>query len=310
MASRLDIALVFAVSATGAVGCTESTRPPRTEDDARSMAPVPACIEPLPARTGTAGTMRNLREDQYWQLVFPAYDTTNHTLANDSLACTGTSVFDDPIFAGGTTNGTPIGIKDGDVLYGSGGDRLRIVFMRTHHWPDGSEAGPIALVRTKEDFAEVYAVGAYRRATTHTTFQAERVGTEYLVTATDDGCVGLPRTTACETKVSLLLPRFGRLVPVASIATERRAYASGSEPGIGGQIEYRLTSSPQYTADGVKLFEQVEATDSAGRVIHKTELERMLVLRDGKMDSSAESIWGRVFPSDSTAPTPAPTATP
>jgi hypothetical protein len=101
-------------------------------------------------------------------------------------------------------------------------------------------------------------------------------------------------------------------VQVAALATERRAYANGSEPGIGGQIEYRLTASPQYTADGVKLFEQVQATDSAGRVIHKTELERMLVLRDGKMDSTTDSIWGRVFPGAApiAAPTPAATATP
>ncbi len=111
--------------------------------------------------------------------------------------------------------------------------------------------------------------------------------------------------------MTLLLPRFGRLVQVAALSTERRAYASGSEPGVGGQIEYRMTASPQYTADGVKLFEQVQATDSAGRVIHKTELERMLVLRDGKIDASADSIWGRVFPGVTpTTPAPAPTATP
>ena len=309
MASRRKITWFFMLSATASWGCTESTRPPRTEDDARSMAPVPACIEPLPARAGVAGTLRNLREEQYWQLVFPGYDMTHHTLAGDSLACTGTPVFDDPVFAGGTPRATPIPVEDGDILYGSGGDHLRIVWMRTHRWPDGSEAGPIALVRTKEDFAEVYAVGALRRTTTHTNFQAERVGTEYLITVTDDGCEGLPRATACETKVTILLPRFGRLVQVASLSTERRAYATGGEPGIGGPVEYRMTASPQYTDAGVKLFEQVQATDSAGRVIHKTELERMLVLRDGKMDASADSIWGRVFPVATPAATSAPAAT-
>jgi hypothetical protein len=283
------------------LACAESERPPRVEDEARAMAPVPACITLLPARSNaTAGTMRNLREEQYWQLVFPSFDVDKRLLPPDALACTGAPVFDDPLFAGGTTRGTPIPVQDGDIMYGSGGDRLRILWMRTHHWQDGGEAGPIALVRTKDDFAEVYAIGVYRRATAQTTFQAERVGTEFLVSATDDGCQGLPRSTPCETRVTLLLPRFGRLVPLVTIATERRAYASGSEPGVSGQIEYRMTASPQYTDQGVKVFEQVQATDSTGRTLRKTELERLLILHEGKLESSSDSIWARTFPGNVT----------
>ena len=301
----------FAAATLVASACAESERPPRVEDEARVMAPVPACITPLPARTtATAGTMRNLREDQYWQLVFPAFDDDRKLLPVDALACTGARVFDDPMFAGGTTRGSPIQVQEGDILYGSGGDRLRILWMRTHKWNDGGEAGPIALVRTKEDFAEVYAIGAYRRATPQTTFQAERVGTEFLVSATDDGCQGLPKTAPCETKVTLFLPRFGKLVPLVAIDTERRAYASGSEPGVSGNIEYRLTASPQYSAAGVSVFEQVKATDSTGRVLRKTELERVMLLHDGKLESSSDSIWGRTYPGGSSAPVPAPAPVP
>jgi hypothetical protein len=93
--------------------------------------------------------MRNLTEEQYWQLVFPAYDVQNHTLATNALTCTGAHVFDDPVFAGGTTRGTPIAVQSGDIEYGNGGDRVRIVWLRTHRWPDGTSPrctpwGPIA----------------------------------------------------------------------------------------------------------------------------------------------------------------------
>jgi hypothetical protein len=293
--SRLACVL-FSAWAVGAA-CTPSERPPRIEDEARAMAPVPACVVPLPPRAHGAGvTMRNLTELQYWQLVFPAFDSTSRRLPLNAAACTGARVFDEPAFAGGTTRGSPIEVQDGDVVYGNGGERVRIVWLRTHRWPDGSQAGPLALVRAKEDFAEVYAVGAYRSATSNTTLQAERLGFEVLVSATDDGCQGQAQDATCETNVSLFLPRFGRLGRLTTMETTRRAYATGSEPGVQGPVEYVLTASPQYTADGIKLFEQVKATDSSGRVVHRTELERTFVLHDGVLDQGTDSLWGRVYP--------------
>jgi hypothetical protein len=261
------------------------------------MAPVPACVVALPARThGVAGTMRNLQELQYWPLVLPGFDRATRRLPVGATACTGARVFDDPVFAGGATRGSPIEVQEGDVLYGNGGDRVRIVWLRTHRWPDGSQAGPIALVRAKEDFAEVYAVGALRAATPNTTLQAERMGAEVLVSATDDGCQGRAKDVACETTVSLFLPRSGHLARLATMETARRAYATGSEPGVQGQVEYQLNASPQYTAEGVTLFEQVTATDSSGRVVRRTELERRFVLHDGVLDQGTDSLWGRVYP--------------
>jgi hypothetical protein len=290
------------------LGCG-TERPMRIEDQARAMVPVPACILPLAARTHGAGqTMRNLTEDQYWQLVFPAYDAQKHQLQANALTCTGARVFDDPVFAGGTTRGSPIDVQEGDAQFGNGGDRVRIVWLRTHRWPDGSEAGAMALVRAKEDFAEVYAVGAYRRSNGELTMQAERLGTEVLVSATDDSCHGQPKTAACETNIGLYLPRYGKLARVATIITEKRAYAQGGEPGIQGQVEYELTASPQYTADGIKLFEQVQATDPAGRVVHKTQLERQYVLQDGDLKQGSESLWGKVYPG--VASTQAPNTAP
>jgi hypothetical protein len=284
-------------SASGVLGCEGSERPPQTEDEARAMAPVPACIMPLAARAHAGGTMRNLTEDQYWQAVFPAYDVDKHTLAVDALACTGAKVFDDPVFTGGTTRGTPITVQQEDVVLGNGGDHVRIAWLRTHRWPDGSEAGPLALVRAKEDYAEVYAIGAYRRSSGAPVFQVERLGTEVLLSATSDGCKGQAANVPCEKNIDLFLPNFGKLDRVVTISTLKRAFAAGSEPGVPGEIEYELTSSPQYTADGLHVFEQVQAKDASGRVVHKTELERIFLLHDGKLDQDGDSLWARVYPS-------------
>lgn len=290
-----------AILVTTAAGCADAERPARTEDEARARAPVPACIMPLTARSRTAGTMRNLSNDQYWQAVFPTYDAQNHTLPVDALTCTGAKIFDDPVFAGGTTRGTPIAVQDEDVEFGSGGDRVRIAWLRTHRWQDGSEAGPLALVRAKQEYAEVYAVGAYRRSAGQLVLQAERLGPELLVTATADGCQGQATSMPCEKNVDLFLPRFGKLERLVTLPAQKRAFATGSEPGVQGQVQYEMTSSPQYTPDGIRLFEQVRALDEAGRVVHKTELERMLVLHDGKLDQgSGSDLWGRVFPNAST----------
>jgi len=288
-------ALAALVAPGGA--CAQAPEVVRIEDQARAMTPVPACILPLPPRsTAAAGTMRNLKEEQYWPVVFPAFDSRAMQLPVDAVACTGARVFDDPIFAGGTTRGAPAKVESGDIVYGNGGDRIRILWMRTHHWPDGSEAGPLALVRTKEDFSEVYAVGAFRRAQGKATFQVERLGTEYVIAAGDDGCEGRPATAACLSTLSLFLPRFGKLVNLATLAIEQRAYAKASEPGVPGDIEYRLTASPLYVPEGVELFERVQATDSTGRVLRKTELERRLLLKDGVLDLGDGSIWGKAFP--------------
>jgi hypothetical protein len=288
--------MVFAGAAL-APGCGATERPPHIEDAARAMAPVPACIAPLGASASRAdGTFRRLSDDEYWKLVFPAYDARNHTLDADALTCTGAAVFQDPVFAGGTARGNPIPVQPEDIVYGSGGDRVRIVWLRTHRWPDGSEGGPLALVRANGDYAEVYAIGAYRGSPSQSTLETERIGTEVLVSATNDGCLRVPKTAPCETEVTLMLPRLGHLDRVAVFATERRAFATGSEPGVQGQVTYELSAAPQYSDKGVSVFEEVKATDAEGRVVHRTELERVFLLQDGAMQQESDSLWGHMYP--------------
>lgn len=294
------IPVVIATLGAFAQGCA-TAEPPHFEDEARGIAPVPACVVSLAPRPLAPGTVRNLSEDEVWHAVFPRYDAGAHKLPVDATACTGERIFDNPVFAGGTPIATPIEVHEGDIVYGAAGDRMRIVWLPTHQWPDGSKAGPLAIVRAFEQSAEVYAIGPYKRSTTKPAFQMERLGSELLVSATDDGCEGHPKSDACTSSVTFFLSRFGRLGHLQTVTTQKRAYAVGNEPGVSGQLEYVLTASPEFTADGVKVYEQVLTSDSAGRVLHKTELERTFVLHDAALEGGPDSLWARVYPSHADA---------
>lgn len=294
-------ALGLAASGAALVGCAETQHPPRIEDDARKNTPIPACIMRLPPRIGAQkGFVRNLREDQFWELVFPAFDAKKKELPKDSLTCTGKAVYTDPLFNGGeSAKGWPRLIEDGDILYGSGGDRIKILWMRTHRWSDDTEAGPLALVRTQEDYAELYAVGAYRGQTRKPYFQMERMGSEAIVTAEDDGCVGADVTAPCENTLTVFLPRAGQLVALTTITLEQRAYALGGEPGIFGRTEYKGTTSPKFVDGAIKLLEQVLVTDDTGRPVRKAERHRTLALQDTQLVQDQPALFPQIYPRQS-----------
>jgi hypothetical protein len=285
-------AAVVAVAGACA-GCGGGAKPPHLEDAARETVPIPACVVALQPRVNASG-LRNLTEDELWHVVFPTYDVAKRQLPVGAETCTGERVFDEPDMIGATPRGNAIDVKEGDILFGNAGDRLRIVWFRTHRWPDGSEGGTLALVRATEAAAEVYAVGIHKRPAAKTTLQSERIGSESIITAIDDGCEDQPKSAPCASTVTLYHPSNGHLDQLKTLTTEQRAFGSGSEPGIIGQLEYHLTSSPEYGSSGVKFFEEIESKDSGGHVVHKMELERTFALKDSTLDGGPDSLWSRV----------------
>jgi hypothetical protein len=243
--------------------------------------------------------MRSLREEQVWSLVYPGFDPKRGTLAQDTRACTGRAPLQDKVLAGGTA----IKIEEGAVALGGGGDRLKVAWLRSESYPDGTVGGALALVRSVDGTAEVYAVGAYRgRAKAALTI--ERVGPEVVVVVKDDGCgdsktpapvAPAAKHEACETLVSVFRPRLGVLERIASIAQERIAYATDREPGIRGLVEYRLSSSIQYVDGGIRVLEQVLVRDALAREVRKAERERAFTFApDGSMVVDEDSLWSQV----------------
>jgi hypothetical protein len=307
--SRLDarlariarFALAFSCSAA-LVACATTEERPRTEDDARRLAPLPACLVQLPSKGAkTEGVVKSLSEEQIWKLVYPsfdpsfgAHDSGRHSLPADPLACTGRAVLRDEELEGGKPK--PV-IQEGDVSLGGGGDRLKVAWLRSMTFDDGTEGGALALVRSFAGTAEVYAVGAFR-GRPKTLFSLERVGPEVLVVAEDQGCAGRKPGAACETPISVYVPRFGALDRAARFAEERVAYAEGTEPGVPGRVEYRLSSAAQYVTGGIRVLEQVLVRDELGREIRKAELERDYTFApDGTLVVSEDSLWSRVLAS-------------
>lgn len=292
-------------------GC--GSEPPRSrfEDQSRRVAPVPACVVQLPARRpGSAGTMRSLREEQIIKLMFPTFDEGTRTLAQGSTTCTGTALFEDPVFKGSDVRGKawPFVAQDGDVFYGSGGDRLKIVWLRTHSFADGSAAGPVAVVRGGERFADLFAVGVYKGLPDHTRLGTARMSGELLVTAENDSCTGHKSGTDCTTVLSIFIPRRGGLNTLLEVPTERITYSGRAEKGSLGVLEYHLTSVPTFGPEGLKVVEQVRTTDDSGREIRKSERERLFAVDavSGKAKASEPSLWDEIVKT----PQPAPSAKP
>jgi hypothetical protein len=275
-------------------------RPPALDDQSRRVAPLPACVEYLPARrSDTAGTMRSLREDQTFKLIFPGFDLEKHLLPDGSPGCTGQLVLADPAIAGGAPiRPWPFLQQDGDIQFGSGGDRIKVVWLKLLAWPDGTVGGPIALVRANERFADLFAIGALRGAGDKLKLGTQRLGDDVVVTVETDNCSGRKPDASCESHLAILLARGGVLKRAVDLSSERVVHLTPADSASTGTMEYRLTSTVDYKPDGVHLTEQIQASDEAGRPMRKAEVERLFSLDDksGSLSTLEPPLWDRFVP--------------
>jgi hypothetical protein len=277
------------------LGC--EALPPRSqpEDQSRRVAPIPACVLHLaPRGAQSEGTLRRLKETEIAKLVFPQFEETSRRLSKNAISCTGEPLLEDPLLVGGAPlrRGGPWTEEDGDVLYGAGGDRIKVVWLRVLGFPDGTVGGPLAIIRGTEEFAELFALGVYRGLPGRVSLGTARLGSGVLVTAENDGCAGREGNAACENSVAIFLPQLGALRRVVDAPAERIAYAAKGERGATGELQYRLTSTMDYRADGIHLLEQLAVSDEAGVVLRRSERERIFVLNSaGSMTASVPPLW-------------------
>ena len=298
----LVLALVVAFAGLVPLGCAHEA-PSRSlvEDQTRRAVPLPACVYHLaPRRPESAGTLRRLRDTEVVKLIFPTFDEDKRLLGAGAVACTGAALLTDASLASGkpARGSWPQVVEDADLLYGSGGDRMRVVWLRILAFDDGTVGGPLAIVRGTEHFAELFAAGTLRGYGERTTLGTQRLGSEVVVTASDDGCVGRKPGDACEKVMHLFLPRGGALRPVGDLALERVAYGGPGdaserpEEGAAGTVEYRMTASADYRDDGVHVVEQVRVKDGSGAELRVLERERLFVWNDaGALTASEPPLW-------------------
>lgn len=292
-----------------AVGCAEPITS-QSADPSRALTPVPACVRRMPARRDAdRGFMRQLGEREYWSLVFAPGSSSEGALPPDGRTCSGIPLFTEESFEGTEPASGALTIPEDAILHGGGGNRLRIVWLKSHKGPDGSAAGALAMVRALDDMAEVYAVGAYRGDPERTRLQVERMGHGLVVTAVDERCAGEEPTEPCDSLMHVYVPYQGRLTPFAQVPLRRIRFGKGTEPGIPGRVRYELVTAPTFEEGAVRLVEQVSATDESGKKLRRAELERVLVVREGRAEATSESLWDRMVAErlgEGTGPAPAP----
>lgn len=261
------------------------------------MDPPPACVLRLPVRNVKTSAERRLTDAQLWGLVFSNFDANNGTLPADAIDCRGGHPFADPVFKTATPiRPFPFKVQAGDVVFGAGTNKLRVAWFRTHRYPDGSVGGVLALIRTVGNFAELYSVGTFRGHSKRVKLRLSRMGSNLLPSVQNDGCLKHPPGKPCETTITLYRSVLGRLVPAAKIATERIAYATGTEPGILGRIKYHLVSSPVYKKNEIDVTEQISVTDSEGRKVHQAQVNRIFrYTQKSGFQPSEQSLWQTMY---------------
>ncbi len=290
--------------------------PPRSlnEDIPRRAAPIPACVWRDPQSMTTDGSIIGLEGPDYWALVYPSFDRKASTLAQGARDCTGRDNFATQELRYCTpANGWPLNTGEGQMSLGGGPDQLRVVWLWEGICAGGLKGGALALIRNFNGFAEVYAIAPFRALPERMKFAVQRMGPEVVVTAEDTGCppkkAGEP-PVACETLMTMFLPRKGRLVmmtrvPIKRVGLRMEAQAaSSSAPGeegaeTGEMIEYDLTTTVTYLATGVSLVEEMVVLDSGGRQLRAAQLDRTLTLHDDEsgpaMLADTGPLWERLF---------------
>lgn len=271
-------------------GAVESTK---QEDRARRAVPVAICIKPLERRS-SAERVSTLTPQDYWSMILPSYDPASSTVDRTAPDCAGRPVFSSTelLDAEGPRTG-PMPARPEDVVALPGPSGFTVLWLRTHRFANGEIGGPIALVRPKQGYAEVYATGVFRGSAEKPTFTVERLGPRILITAADDGCTKAKPGEACATNYTVYLMRAGQLQPAAQFAIDRVEY--GSIPGVSGQVQYRLTANPVFQDKALRVVEQIVVRDNTQTVIRKSNLDRTFVLKNGnQLVANHPSLWERM----------------
>lgn len=286
MGPRASLIGILAASILGSCGGTPID-PPKAEHEARQLSPVPACATVLPA-AGPQG-MRASLHDEYWKLVYPAFDDHRKRLPPDALACTGDPVLRTEAFRGGSVITK---LTEGEITYGGGADGIKLVWLRSHSVADDQVAGAVALVRLHDEFAYVVAVGAHR-GRPDARISMDRLGSELVLLVRDEGCRGRKPGQPCRSLLTVYLVRQGRLVQGAIVALEQVAIGDGEWLGEPG-MTFHLTAAPSFVNDELRVVEHVSVKNRVGREVRWAEQQRVFVVMGDVLEPSDTPLWSRV----------------
>jgi hypothetical protein len=231
-----------------------------------------------------------LKPEDYWSLVLPSFDGGANTVDRSAPDCSGRAVFELPELAEaeGVRSGA-LTVKPATAVVTPAPDGLRIVWLPTHRFANEEAAGPLALLRPREGFAEVYATGFYRGNEKNSRFALERMGARFVVTASDEGCA-TAKGKQCASAFKVYVMRSGLLAPSANLVVDRVDFRSMA--GVPGAVQYRLTVTPIFEDKVLRVIEQLAVRDENQSVLRKSDTERVFKLAaNGRLECNQPSLW-------------------
>ena len=264
--------------------CAGSALSSKTEDEARTLVPVPICVQRLPRRA-TPGSIVSLAAREYWSLLLPAFEPRASTLDLTLPDCSGRPTLGG---AAGTLGKRPV--NPDEIVVGSGPDGFKVAWLplAAH---EALRTGLLALLRQRQEVLEVYALGVYEGSVDGSRFSLERMGPALVVTAQDEHCRGAEGDRRCDSSCTVYLMGNGRLhararFPVDHSVDARTAAAAGS-------AEYRFSASAEYRSDGVALSEKLSVLEQGRGEVRSIDLQRTLRLEGDRLVPSTESLWSQ-----------------
>lgn len=267
--------------------CAASTASSKTEDDARQMIPVPICVKRLP-RGSQPGVVVSLTPEEYWSLLLPSYNRNDKTVDPSAPDCSGRASLQS-LSPPGTTS---LPVDPERATLAPGADGLKIVWLPSHPLAEGRFDGLLALVRQRESYMEVYAVGIHRGRPAGMRFTLQRMGPRLVVEGIQEDCQGEGQERRCRAATSVYLMATGALKSAAAYPIEQAAKANAKD---GSPLEYRFSASADYKDAAIELTEHLSVSAKGQGEIRSSDLQRAFRLEQGQLVASGESLWTKTL---------------
>ena len=284
LARRFAVLLGLALGGVLLGGCKKNVLSSRTEDDARLMIPVPICVKRLP-RASTPGAVVSLTPEEYWSLLLPSYDVGARTVDPTALDCSGRQ----SLARLSPPDTKRIRVDPEKIVLAAGADGMKLVWLESHPLSEGVFEGLMAIIRQRESYMEVYAVGIHRGLPGGTRFTLQRMGPRLVVEAVQETCNGQGGDRRCNSSTSVYLMTTGALRHAANFPIEQVARTPGGDDY--GPVEYRFTASAEYRDTSIDLTEHLSVTAQGQGETRSSDLQRALRLEGGQLLASGESLW-------------------
>jgi hypothetical protein len=278
--------LVLLTLALCLAACKSTNLSSKTEDEARLMIPVPICVKRLPRASGP-GVVISLTSEEYWTLLLPSFDRNAQSIDPSAPDCSGrTSLI--KLSPPGTTT---LRVDPEKVTLAPGADGMKMVWLESHPLGDDTYEGLLALVRQRESYMEVYAVGIHRGRPQGTRFTLQRMGPRLVIEAIQEDCAGDGQERRCRATTSVYLMGTGALGAAATYPIEQVAKATRE----GNPVEYRFSASADYRDTSITLTEHLSVNTKGQGEIRSSDLERAFRLEKGQLVASGESLWTKTL---------------